>query len=71
MILLILDVLGTIDYVSADGTIVFRTCDAEKDKVVFQMVSIFYIILFCDKYLLSKISKTGLSQIIVLFPINS
>jgi len=29
--------LGTTDYVAPDGTIVFRTCDAEKDKVVFQM----------------------------------
>lgn len=31
-------VLGTIDYVDeADGTIVFRTCSAERDKVVLQM----------------------------------
>lgn len=31
-------VLGTIDFVDeADGTIVFRTCAAERDKVVLQM----------------------------------
>lgn len=29
--------LGTVDFVLADGTLVFRTCDAEKQKVVFQM----------------------------------
>eukprot|EP00112_Aurelia_sp_Birch-Aquarium-sp1_P007180 Seg1782.14 transcript_id=Seg1782.14/GoldUCD/mRNA.D3Y31 product=tRNA-dihydrouridine protein_id=Seg1782.14/GoldUCD/D3Y31 len=44
------DVLGTIDYVSADGTIVFRTCDAEKDKVVFQMGT-------CDAQRALKVAK--------------
>lgn len=34
-----LELLGTVDFVLADGTLVFRTCDAEKQKVVFQMVS--------------------------------
>ncbi|KAL9976331.1 hypothetical protein ACROYT_G013621 [Oculina patagonica] len=29
--------LATIDFVLADGTVVFRTCDAEKQNVVFQM----------------------------------
>ena len=29
--------LGTVDYVWNDGTIVFRTCNEEKDKVIFQM----------------------------------
>ena len=33
-----IDLLGTIDFVLADGTVVFRTCDAEKQNVVFQMV---------------------------------
>lgn len=30
-------ILGTVDFVLPDGTVVFRTCDAEKEKVVFQM----------------------------------
>lgn len=29
--------LGTVDFVLTDGTVVFRTCDAEKQRVVFQM----------------------------------
>lgn len=29
--------LGTVDFILVDGTVVFRTCDAEKQKVVFQM----------------------------------
>jgi len=32
------DTLGTIDFVLTDGTVVFRTCEAEKPHVVFQMV---------------------------------
>ena len=32
------EILGTIDFVLTDGTVVFRTCDAEKQHVVFQMV---------------------------------
>ncbi|XP_022092038.1 tRNA-dihydrouridine(20) synthase [NAD(P)+]-like isoform X2 [Acanthaster planci] len=31
------DILGTVDFVTRNGTVVFRTCDKEKDKVVFQM----------------------------------
>lgn len=32
------DVLKTVDYIDKhDGTIVFRTCDAEKEKLVLQM----------------------------------
>lgn len=32
------DVLGTVDYVDqTDGTIVFRTCGREKDKVILQL----------------------------------
>lgn len=39
----LLELLGTIDFVLADGTVVFRTCDAEKQNVVFQMVcTLFY-----------------------------
>lgn len=35
---LFLDVLKTVDFIDKhDGTIVFRTCDAEKEKVVLQM----------------------------------
>lgn len=30
-------ILGTVDYVSSDETVVFRTCPEEKGKVVFQM----------------------------------
>ncbi|KAK7115278.1 tRNA-dihydrouridine(20) synthase [NAD(P)+]-like [Littorina saxatilis] len=30
-------VLGTIDYIMSDGTVVFRTCPREKDSVIFQM----------------------------------
>lgn len=29
--------MGTVDFVLTDGTVVFRTCDAEKQRVVFQM----------------------------------
>lgn len=29
--------LGTVDFVLTDGTVAFRTCDAEKQRVVFQM----------------------------------
>lgn len=32
------EILGTIDFVLTDGTVVFRTCDVEKQHVVFQMV---------------------------------
>lgn len=33
-----IDALGTIDYVDkSDGTIVFRTCDREKEKVILQL----------------------------------
>lgn len=31
------NILGTIDFVLTDGTVVFRTCEAEKPHVVFQM----------------------------------
>jgi len=34
----LLALLGTVDYQLDDGTVVFRTCDAERDKVVFQVV---------------------------------
>lgn len=35
---LVLDILGTIDFIDrTDGTIVFRTCNQEKDKVVVQL----------------------------------
>lgn len=30
-------ILGTVDFVLTDGTVVFRTCEAEKQHVVFQM----------------------------------
>jgi hypothetical protein len=30
--------LQTIDYVHKDGTVVFRTCAEERDKVIFQVV---------------------------------
>ena len=33
------DILGTIDYVTSDGTTVFRTHPSERGKVVFQMVN--------------------------------
>lgn len=37
-VFIIVDVLGTIDFVDkTDGTIVFRTCMKEKDKVVLQL----------------------------------
>ena len=32
------EILGTVDFVLTDGTVVFRTCEAEKQHVVFQMV---------------------------------
>ncbi|XP_065057054.1 tRNA-dihydrouridine(20) synthase [NAD(P)+]-like isoform X2 [Rhopilema esculentum] len=44
------EVLGTIDYVAPDGTIIFRTCSAEKDKVVFQMGT-------CDAKRALKVAK--------------
>lgn len=34
------DILGTVDYVWNDGTVVFRTCPQEQGKVVFQIVCI-------------------------------
>ena len=34
--------LGTVDFQLADGTVVFRTCDTERDKVVFQIVCCHY-----------------------------
>ena len=45
------DVLGTIDFVTSDGTVVFRTCETEKGKVVFQMVG---YKLFCYRIFLLK-----------------
>ena len=32
-------ILDTVDFIHADGRCMFRTCQAEKDRVVFQMVS--------------------------------
>lgn len=32
------DVLQTVDFVAPDDRVMFRTCDREKDSVVFQMV---------------------------------
>lgn len=29
--------LGTVDYLASDGTVVFRTCEEEKEKLIFQM----------------------------------
>eukprot|EP00795_Rhopilema_esculentum_P017655 gene17653-9303_t len=48
--LILAEVLGTIDYVAPDGTIIFRTCSAEKDKVVFQMGT-------CDAKRALKVAK--------------
>ena len=31
-------ILGTVDFVLPDGKCFFRTCDRERDKVIFQMV---------------------------------
>lgn len=33
------DVLETVDFVAPDDRVMFRTCEREKDRVVFQMVS--------------------------------
>lgn len=30
--------LGTVDFVAPDDRVMFRTCEREKDRVVFQMV---------------------------------
>ena len=30
--------LGTVDFVAPDGDVIFRTCAAERDHVIFQMV---------------------------------
>lgn len=32
------ELLGTVDFVASDGTIVFRTCKEEKDRIILQMV---------------------------------
>lgn len=32
------DVLSTVDFVAPDDRVMFRTCEREKDRVVFQMV---------------------------------
>ena len=37
--MLFLAVLESVDFVHPDGNIVFRTCEKEHGKVVFQMVS--------------------------------
>ena len=42
---LLLEILGTVDFVLPDGTVVFRTCETEKQKVVFQMVRTLYKIM--------------------------
>lgn len=34
----LLDVLETVDFVAPDERVMFRTCEREKDSVVFQMV---------------------------------
>ena len=36
--LLLVDIIGTIDYVLDDGTVVFQTCEEEKGKVIIQIV---------------------------------
>lgn len=47
----ILDALGTVDYLDlTDGTVVFRTCDKEKDKVVVQLGT-------CDPQRALKVAK--------------
>lgn len=33
------ELLGTVDFVLSDETVVFRTCDIEREKVIFQMVN--------------------------------
>lgn len=37
----LLEFLGTVDYVLSDSTLVFRTHPSEKDRLVFQMVSMY------------------------------
>lgn len=37
-VLFMLELLGTIDYMTADGSVIFRTCEKEKNRLVFQMV---------------------------------
>lgn len=45
------DILKTVDYVDqTDGTIVFRTCEEEKDKVVLQLGT-------CDAERALKVAK--------------
>ena len=39
LLLFVTEVLDTVDYVWNDGTVVFRTCEREKSKLVFQIVS--------------------------------
>ena len=38
----VLELLGTVDFMTSDGTIIFRTSPEEKERVVFQMVSCCY-----------------------------
>lgn len=48
---LFLDVLGTVDFIDkTDGTVIFRTCDKEKNKVVVQLGT-------CDPNRALKIAK--------------
>ena len=52
------EILGTIDFVLTDGTVVFRTCEAEKQHVVFQMVCGFQLrLLPLISFLLVNITK--------------
>lgn len=47
---MVAELLNTIDYVMDDETVVFRTCSAERGKIVFQIVS--YIHLYFAKFLI-------------------
>lgn len=50
-LIFIVDVLGTIDFIDkTDGTVVFRTCNSEKEKVVVQLGT-------CDAQRALKVAK--------------
>ncbi|KAK3700359.1 hypothetical protein QZH41_009773 [Actinostola sp. cb2023] len=69
--------LQTVDFVMADGTVVFRTCKEEQDKVVFQMVNLTpllfmpllskFIDSFCCCGILELLTQHGLSKQLYMY----
>ena len=48
--------LGTIDYVQSDKIVVFRTHPSEKSRLVFQLVSVFCVLILTSSGIAQKYS---------------